>query len=366
MKLTEHTYVPALRWRQGEYQALWKLATAVKEKVVPLVTIPPVEFDFELHQPKKSVHEHVFPFVVRYQKKWGTYPAWIALDPEISAGCMNSGQHVLDYIFDGLRPSGALAIPALPLTADSASLNAASRATALDGRGGAVLLRLEDLMTGNPRKAVVNFAAALGINLDELDVIIDLRAPNFEPYAAFANALIAALKRLGNLNEVRNLVLIGTAIPSSFSQIAKGTDEFPRHDWLFFRTLVGMLPSGMRHLNYGDHTVVHPEFTAQDMRMVRPSGKIIYTAPTIYATRKGGVFRGNEAQMLGHCSAITKEPRFVFRGGSFSLGDDYIADCANAKVGTGNQTTWKWVAINHHITTVVDDLAKMHATPSPP
>ena len=54
MKLTERIYVPALRWRQGEYQALWKLATAVKEKVIPLITVPPVEFDFELHQPKKS------------------------------------------------------------------------------------------------------------------------------------------------------------------------------------------------------------------------------------------------------------------------------------------------------------------------
>lgn len=366
MKLTENTYVPALRWRQGEYQALLRLAPAVKERIVPFLTIPPVEFDFELQQPKKSVHEHVHPFVARYQKKWGSYPAWIALDPEIAAGRMNGLLHVFDYIFDGLRPTGSLAIPALPLAADSAELNAAARAASLDGRGAAVQLRLEDLMAGNPRKAIVNLAVALGIDLNELDVIIDLRAPNFEPYAAFASALIAALKRLGNLHEVRTLVLVGTAMVSSFAQIAKGSDEIPRHDWLFFRTLLGILPSGMRGLLYGDHTIVHPEFTAQDMRMVKPSGKIVYTGPDIYATRKGSAFRGNEAQMHGHCHAITTEPRFVFRGSGFSHGDAYIQDCANGKVGTGNQTTWKWVAINHHITTVVDDLAKLHGTPLPP
>lgn len=363
MKLTENTYVPALRWRQGEYQALLRLAPAVKERVVPLITIPPVEFDFEIQRPKKSVHEHVHPFVVRYQKKWSKYPAWIALDPEIAKGRMSGGLHVFDYIFDGLRAGGARAIPALALAADSAEMNAAARAASLDGRGAAVLLRLEDLMTGNPRKAIVNLATALGVGLDELDVIIDLRAPNFEPYSAFANALIASLKRLGRLHDFRNLVLIGTAMPSTFSQIAKGTDDFPRHDWLFFKTLLGALPSGMRRFIYGDHTIVHPDFVVQDMRMVKPSGKIIYTASDVYATRKGGAFRGNEVQMYGHCDAITKESRFTFRGGGFSLGDKYIKDCADKKVSTGNQTTWKWVAINHHITTVVDDLAKFYGKP---
>jgi T4 beta protein len=33
-------YVPAVRWRTGEYQALLRLSDAAKDRIVPLITIP--------------------------------------------------------------------------------------------------------------------------------------------------------------------------------------------------------------------------------------------------------------------------------------------------------------------------------------
>lgn len=366
MNLSEDTYVPALRWRQGEYQALWRLASTVKSRVVPLITIPPVEFDFELWRPKKTCHDHVQPFLARFREKWGSRPAWIALDSAIAVDRMGDGSHVFDFIFDGLRSVGNRAVPALPLATDAATMSAAARATDYDGRGAAVLLRLEDLMAINPRSAIESFAASLGVGLDELDVIIDLRAPNFEPYATFASALIMALRRLGNLYEVRSFVLLGTAIPDSFAQLAKGSDEIPRHDWLFFKTFVTLLPAGIRRPLYGDHTVVHPDFKAQDMRKVKAAGKIVYTTPDTWATRKGGAFRDNPAQMHTHCERVVAESAFAFRGAGFSYGDKYIADCAVKAESPSNLSRWKDVAINHHITMVADDLATLLGTPSPP
>lgn len=363
MNLSENTYVPALRWRQGEYQALWRLSPEVKDRVMPLITIPPVEFDFELWQSKKSIHEHVHPFCARYDAKWGKRPAWIALDTKIAEGRMNDGSHVFDYVLNGLRLKEAIAIPALPIEADSNTMDAAARATTADSQGAAVLLRLEDLMSGNPRRAIENFAASLDIGYDELDVIVDLRAGNFEPYNVFATALTAALIRLGNLHEVRNFVLLGTAIPESFAKLAKGSDEIPRHDWLFFKTLLTAMPPGMRRPIYGDHTIVHPEFTAMDMRKVKAAGKIIYTTRNTWATRKGGAFRDNPAQMHAHCEQVVSNPAFAFRGAGFSYGDKYIADCAAKAETPSNLSRWKDVGINHHITTVVDDLAILFATP---
>ena len=225
---------------------------------------------------------------------------------------MDDTSHVFDFVFDGLRPKGNLRNSALPLAANSDTMDAASRAIIHDGRGAAVLLRLEDLMHGNPRKAVVDFAAGLGIALDELDIILDLRAPNFEPYAVFANALVAALKRLGNLHEVRNFVLLGTAIPTRSRSSLRAPMKSP-HDWKFFKTLLDVLPAGMRRPLYGDHTVVHPDFTAVDMRKVKAAGKIIYTTPGTWGTRKGGAFRDNPAQMYGHCERVIAEPAFAFR-----------------------------------------------------
>ena len=366
MYLSESTYVPALRWRQAEYQALFRLSEAVKDRIVPLITIPPVEFDFELRVPKKSIHEHVYPFCKRYLNKWRNRPAWVALDGQIARGRMNDSSHVFDFVLGGLRPEAVLPVPVLGLDADTGTIEAAVRAIAADGQGVAVLIQLEDLMMGNLRKTIGEFSTVLGVERGELDLIVDLRAQNFEPYNIFAHALIAALGRLGNLYEFRNLVLLATAIPESLAKIAKGTDEISRHDWLFYNDLLASLPSGMRKPNYGDHTIVHPDFTAMDMRKVKSAGKLVYTTPHTWATRKGGAFREDPAQMHTHCQHVVSEPAFAYRGENFSSGDRYIADCAKNKVGPSNHTRWKEVAINHHITVVVDDLAILSGTPLPP
>ena len=359
MQLSDKIYVPAMRWRQAEYQALFRLGKTVKDQIVPLISIPDVEFDFELWQPRKTVHEHVCPFIDRYHNKWGQRPAWIALDEAIAKERMNDGSHVFDYVFNGLRPNNAKAVPALPLDTDPETTAAAARAVVRDGQGAAILVRLEDLMAINPEAKVVALAKDLQVELNEIDLIIDLGSPNFEPYDVFVTALISAMPRLGDLMVFRNFVLVSTAIPEASSDISRGTDEIPRHDWLFYQTLLTNLPGGIRRPVYGDYTVVHPNFKAQDMRKIKPAGKIVYTTERTWATRKGGSFRDDQNQMYAHCQEIMRDPRFNFRGEGFSSGDAFISDCAAEREGPSTLGRWKEVAINHHITLVAEELANL-------
>ena len=169
------------------------------------------------------------------------------------------------------------------------------------------------------------------------------------------------MQKLGDLHAFRNFVVIGTAIPETFKDVAKGADQLPRHDWLFYRALLGKMPAGVRQPNYGDYTIVHPEFKALDMRMIKAAGKLVYTTTTAWEVRKGGAFNDNRAQMHGHCASIVASGKFD--GAGYSSGDEYIARCAVHKEGPSNQTRWKEVAINHHITRVLDDLATLGAAP---
>jgi Beta protein len=91
------------------------------------------------------------------------------------------------------------------------------------------------------------------------------------------------------------------------------------------------LPAGMRRPNFGDYTVVHPDFTPMDMRKIKSAGKVIYTTPRNWFVRKGGAFRDNPAQMHDHCADLVKRP--IFKGAGYSSGDDYIAKCAVRKEG---------------------------------
>lgn len=348
-------YVPALRWRQGEYQALLELTDPVKNQIVPLITIPDIEYDFEEKRPKKSIQDHVYPFANRYQKKWDKRPAWLSVHKNILGKLMDNGKDIFTHVFDELRMLNANAIPAIPLRVDAVSICAVKAIVKQDNRGIAILIRLEDLMKPDLKACLQTLALGLDAEPSDIDLIIDLSAPNFEPYDAFANVLIMTLRKIGDLNIFRNFILIGTAIPETFKDVAKGIDEIPRHDWLFYQTLIAKLPADMRQPNFGDYTIVHPEFTPVDMRKIKSSGKIIYTAPQYWSVYKGGAFRENPEQMHNHCSAIVDTA--IFKGSGYSSGDDYIAKCARREEGPGNQTTWKKVAINHHITQAVDELA---------
>ena len=359
MILTKDMYVPSLRWRQGEYQALARLTAAAKDRIVPYITVPEVEFDFELWQPKKTVQEHVHPFAARFKAKWGQRPAWVGVHPSISGELMGDGRDIFTYVFDALRAFQAKAIPAIPLDASTPMAASVAAIVATDGLGVAIAVRLENLMKPDARMRFEALTASLGLSLGEVDLVIDLGAPNFEPYDAFAGALIAAVQRLGDLNMFRNFVLIGTAIPETFKDVARGADQLPRHDWLFYQALLGKIPARMRQPIYGDYTIVHPKFVPVDMRKIKSAGKLVYTTATEWEVRKGGAFRDNPGQMHDHCASIVASGKFS--GAGFSTGDDYIAKCAARMAKPSNQPWWKFVTINHHITHVLDDLATFGA-----
>ena len=65
-------YVPFLKWRQSEYQALYKLKEEIKDFIVPYIILPPLEYDFEAKCLKKTIQEHIEPMPDRIEKKWGT------------------------------------------------------------------------------------------------------------------------------------------------------------------------------------------------------------------------------------------------------------------------------------------------------
>ncbi|WP_375204227.1 beta family protein [Hyphococcus sp.] len=357
MILTNDMYVPGLRWRQGEYQALMRLHADAKLRTVPFITIPDVEFDFEIWAPKKSVQQHVHPFIARYKAKWGKRPGWISVHKNIVEKPMDDGRDILTYVFDGLRAFEANAVPAIPLSAAPGTINSLAQIVKRDTQGAAFVIQLEDLMKPNLAAVIRNLAKAVRAEIDEVDLIVDLGAPNFEPYPTFSGALIASLGKVDSLNSFRNFVVLGTAIPYSFKDVAKGHDAIVRHDWLFYKTFLENLPDAVRRPVFGDYTIVHPDFVPLDMRKIKSAGKVVYTTPDFWWVRKGGAFRDNPEQMHDHCSALVKQDFFC--GADYSNGDEYIAQCAKREVGPSNQTRWKDITINHHITRVLDDLSRL-------
>lgn len=351
-------YVPCLRWRLAERQALEALSDKAKDGIVPLITIPDLEFDFEDGEPKKTVDEHVGPFPKRYKEKWKMRKAWIDTDLKIQTEMMPDGRPVSQFVFDEIRKFKADAIPVASLDCTPKVLAQIGAIVAIDKKGLAVRARIEHVMKATFAANLDALLKGLKITREETDLIIDLGTPNYEPYAAFAAALGAALAKIPNLPAFRNFILVGCAFPNSLGEVASPGGFIERHDWKFYVELLAKLPKEFREPMFGDYATVNPAFVAKmDMRKINPAGKVVYAIKDRWLVRKGSAFRGNEKQMHALCEDVVKSG--VFRGPTFSAGDEYIDKCAKKTVGPSNQTKWKTVGINHHIMQVIGEVASL-------
>jgi hypothetical protein len=111
-----------------------------------------------------------------------------------------------------------------------------------------------------------------------------------------------------------------------------------------------------RPLSFGDYGPLHPELVTIDGRLVDPAVKVRYATTASWIVLRGRPFkRYGNAQYRLLCRALAGLPSFD--GPDFSAGDQYILDCAEARVSAGNLKTWVWVAVNRHVERVVHDLA---------
>ena len=242
MILTDDMYVPALRWRQGEYQASFDFRQPPNVGWFPSLRSLESNSTSRNGAPRSRCKSMSTPSRHAIGLKWNQIPAWIGVHASIADQRMDDGRDVLAYTFENLRTFQANGVPALPLDASPIIVSSVRAIINVDGAGAAISIRLEDLMKPNPRARIEALASSIGLAIGETDLVVDLGAPHFSPYDAFSNALIAALYQLRDLHDFRNFILLGTAIPETFRDVAKGAEQLPRSDWLFYQKLISKIP----------------------------------------------------------------------------------------------------------------------------
>lgn len=352
---THNHYVPLLRWKLGEYQALSRLSEGAKAFITPLIEIPPVTYDFEIKRQSRSLDEHLGAFGTRLRTKWDGRTCFVDLKHIPTIDRMADGSHYVDRVFALARVEGCSAIPVGSLKSDANFINALQRAIQTDQRGVGLRLVAEDFDRAGLPSQIEMWCARLGLRPESVDLFVDLESPSYRPLSTHAQMMKQMLLQLPALNRWRTLTMLGTSYPETLEKLTTPI-EIPRLEWQAYRTLVGSLESTMRVPTFGDYVVSHNDLVELDMRFVKPFAKLRYTTPDAWYLAKGKQVRAEGFdQYRGLCQALVAKP--FFDGRAFSAADAYIADCAAGTVPTGNLTTWVWVAVNRHLTKVVGDLA---------
>lgn len=351
-------YVPLLRWRQGEYEALFRLREPQKDATLPLIEILPPDYDFELQKPKKDLDEHLTLFGKRLTAKWGGRAALVdtaRLDPSAR---MADGRHPLGYILDQARTAGTPLIPVTGLNRDLPYQAAVRVAAMIDGHGATLRCSLAEALDPDFDAHVMTLLGTIQVHWTKLDIVIDLETPAFDPQDQLVAIIIAALTGASIFTAAQSVTLMATSFPESLAGMTKAIERFPRHEWQLYKAVIAALPEDVRRPIFGDYGIAAISFAQGDMRYMRGSPNIRYTIDDAWVVvRARGTKRGSNTAYPGLCGLVTGSGAYL--GSGFSPGSEYIANCETGHAKRGNATTWKWVATNHHITKVLDDLARL-------
>ncbi|HEV2494956.1 MAG TPA: beta family protein [Terriglobia bacterium] len=349
-------YVPILRWKQAERQALRDLEDHIRAGLTPLVQLLPESIATGKRAP--SIRRAFQKVAAEMRECWGTRPLLVDLR-HIDPALRLETEHALLYLACQARANSVSLVPATGLRRDTAYQRAVGQVAAGDGRGICLRLLRNDLANPSLRSEVPRLLRQFSLEPQQVDVVLDIEChdssyPDFDSLSSL----------IPEIRQWRGLAVASGAFPPDLTKwTAPGTYREPRRDWLAWRGEIELAEGVVRKPAFSDYGIYHPTYKP-------PPGFPNFSASIRYTSDDAWiVMRGEGVQNPGG-AGFDQYPANAqllcgmdeFRGPGFSAGDAYILARANHPSRTGNASTWLQAGFNHHMTLVVSQIASLFGT----
>ena len=367
MNFEQGWYVPALRWKQGEKEALGWLGDSAKSRIMPLIELIPKNFK-NAEGKRVSVRKAIAKFIDELGQFWGDRSVFVDLHNVVESGIRapKNQSHLVEMLSTEARRNRPL-IPRyfsiVPVTslARSSGFQLAIKSVAKTDKSG-VCLRLTpgEILDRSFVLVLQKTLEKIEVDVQDCDLVIDAM------YVTEIRPLQEILDALPQLPNWRTVTFLGGAFPKDLQEYEKDSvHKITRNEWFYFREQIQLLSQGMRLPVFGDYTVQHAIYS-EPPEHCNPSASIRYAHEDYWVimrghglTHKGSL--GND-QYLAEAQLLCGMDEYC--GDEFSKGDDYInSSWKNEKKGT--PMTWIRAGINHHMEFVSAQVQNFAKTPRP-
>jgi len=363
--VTIKNYIPVLRWKKAERDALAGLDVKIRENITPLfeLIMPAPKRDKgdynKILSDSKAVLQNNLPSTVEELNKCCPIDSSAFVDVHLIDGELRATtlKQILD---DALASAHATLIPVthiIPVVstdADMATRKVAINYASSSNNGLCIRIDRYNLDDENLAQVISDFVAQNELDISKTDLLIDLGVVS---ESDDAKSVSAQLAKLPSLNNWRTVILSGGAFPRDLSEFEKHShNQVIRHDWRVWNALRNTdLP---RKPLYSDYVIQHPIFYGQ-IPGTNTSASVRYADEKQWEISRGEGLRNKNG--AGHQQYPALAQLIVgqnyFKGADYSAGDKYIAERATDSTKTGNPTTWLKAGLNHHLTLTTKQIA---------
>jgi hypothetical protein len=363
--VTIKNYVPVLRWKKAERDALADLDVKTRESITPLFElIMPApkrdkgDYNKILSDSRAVLQDNVLPSTINELNKCCPMDSTAFVDVHLIDGELRAT--TLKQILDGSASAQATLIPVthiIPVVstdADMATRSVAVEYATSSDNGLCIRIDRYNLDDDNLAQVINDFVTQNELDISKTDLLVDLGIVGELDDASNVSAQLA---RLPSLTKWRTLILSGGAFPRDLSEFEKHShNQVVRHDWRIWSMLRNAsLP---RIPYYSDYAIQHPIFYGQ-IPGTNTSASVRYADEQQWEISRGEGLRNKNG--AGHQQYPALAQLIIgqnyFKGADYSAGDKYIAERAADNTKTGNPTTWLKAGLNHHLTLTTRQLA---------
>lgn len=356
----ENHYVPIIKWKRGEQKALEYLGESLKNMMTPLIEIPPIEWDYQKGEPKKTIDEHLKGIGASMSKSWN-HEGPIFIDAfnvcTEDVETMESGQHPLEFIINEINNENFTAIPVTSMEQGKNYQGAVKGL--LETYEDGYCLRLTDKDFDDAEKTFHIIRETFGDNFNETDLIIDFQYLDPEYESRMKKMILSIFNEIPDMSSWRTFTFCGTAFPKVLSEkIPTGSDGYIRRvAWTIYKSL---RKKGLERIPaFGDYNISHTDYLEIDPRVMQMAASIRYTIDEDFLILRGYSVKDNGwGQMVDLTKRLVNNREYA--GKDFSYGDQYIYDCCLGNETTGNAETWRRVGANHHLSFVINQLSNLY------
>lgn len=318
-------YIPFLKAKQGELNAMSQLTSEVKQAICPF-------FDFPLKQEKYDSASYAckaLRIASGLKKHWGTDFEFYFDDFDISQNLTVENKEPYAYVLNALKELRIIPVVGLGRGPHSDSVTELKRAGNITSSTVAFRAVQEDFEDFELNKDEINDdLAEVFAEFDEIDLVFDCRVCNTLDVSKTAQQIAVFARKFCKSYNVRRVIVTGSSIPASLRDLVN-----PNSTAIVTRRELAIISKARNlaevEVMAGDYATVSPFFSDADFEpwlfQTVTAPRLIYSFNhSHYIARGVSLKSGGQTQYVGLTKALCGQA--FFRGRGYSTGEDYFDD----------------------------------------
>jgi hypothetical protein len=341
-------YVPVLRWKSSEREALCKLDANLKKRITPIIELVPQDFE------KGSTDSILKKHAKQIANSWGWKDLFF-IDFHLLGE--NRAAHCIPTFINQADAYNLRAALVTGLNLSEVYHSAVKAALGKIGRELCFRISAYELRQAGFQKTLKELLVLYEKKSADVHLVVDFQSIK-EPLPD----IVAFTNTIPDLDEWRSLTVVAGAFPKDLSDIKKNSQcKLPRNDWLIWKDYATTAKS--RIPSFGDYTIQHGVFEEHEGQHFNFSASLRYTASEYWVIMRGEGVRNEDGAGFDQFPAQAQLllERNEFSGPQFCDGDLYIHTMAQQITKSGQLKDWLVATFNHHLTFVARQLEDLFA-----